>query len=448
MILVKFYTEDERRKIENDGKYSPLGFGDLFQFGKKPEELEVLDWQSVFSSAYSGSGTPPFRDSVSVDFLEQLGITFVDMDWYSVMYKGVRIPLSHLDDGFKIALSAITCSRQGKYMWFSGLGYDVLEQLAELPMDILFAICRSELEDIEYVTSLEFGCKFVNFPYQDGTIEVICKPYHTFDKNCYKEVLYSDDNEAYVYKGEDGIHYCDECISYVLQYRWWMDIDNIIKYIDSCKRAKVYLAKPSQTYNLLEFGEILAGDENAIAKTRYLNQVRKLERAFHTGKITKGNYESSIQELQSGSMYDEYLYFRDVFKVVCHMVYIPEESGVLKKDQVIISVNKCPDGTYHLTGDLAHFEPEIGNAISSMFNKNGGNYMERVSLVFRQDNSKLNYISSVRGIIDRTVFGFKVMEDCIEIFDTYEAVQVFGAALKEAQDSGKCTGYTWIRRVI
>lgn len=209
MILVKFYTEDERRKIENDGKYSPLGFGDLFQFGKKPEELEVLDWQSVFSSAYSGSGTPPFRDSVSVDFLEQLGITFVDMDWYSVMYK-----------------------------------------------------------------------------------------------------------------------------------------------------------------------------------------------------------------------------------------------GVLGKEQVIISVNKCPDGTYHLTGALAHFEPEIGNAISSMFNKNGGDYIERVSLVFRQDNSKLDYISSVRGIVDRTVFGFKVMENCIEIFDTYEAVQVFGAALKEAQESGKCTGYTWIRRIM
>jgi len=40
------------------------------------------------------------------------------------------------------------------------------------------------------------------------------------------------------------------------------------------------------------------------------------------------------------------------------------------------------------------------------------------------------------------------MEDYMEIFDTYEAIQVFGAALKEAQDSGKCTGYTWIRRVM
>ena len=111
-------------------------------------------------------------------------------------------------------------------------------------------------------------------------------------------------------------------------------------------------------------------------------------------------------------------------------------------------MNKCPDGTYHLTGDPAHSEPEIGKDISSMFNKNGGNYMERVSLVARQDNFKLDYVSSARGIVDRTVLGFNVMEDYMEIFDTYEAIQVFGAALKEAQDSGKCTGYTWIRRVM
>ena len=52
--------------------------------------------------------------------------------------------------------------------------------------------------------------------------------------------------------------------------------------------------------------------------------------------------------------------------------------------------------------------------------------MERVSLVARQDNFKLDYVSSARGIVDRTVLGFKVMEDYMEIFDTYEAIQVFG----------------------
>ena len=103
MILVKFYTEDERRRIINDMERFLLGLGDLGQPDKEPEEPEVLDWQYVFSSVYSGSGDPPFRDPISVDFLEQLGVTFVDRDWYSVMYKGVRMPLSSLDEGIKIA---------------------------------------------------------------------------------------------------------------------------------------------------------------------------------------------------------------------------------------------------------------------------------------------------------------------------------------------------------
>lgn len=50
----------------------------------------------------------------------------------------------------------------------------------------------------------------------------------------------------------------------------------------------MYLARPSQEYRLLELGEMLAGDENAIARTEYLGRVQKLEQDFHIGRITKG----------------------------------------------------------------------------------------------------------------------------------------------------------------
>ncbi len=174
---MRFYTEDKRGKIEDE---------------KAPE---VLDWRSVFSSVYNDSGEPPFRDSMSVDFLERLDIMFVDGDWYSVIYNEVRMPLSSLDEGIKIALSAITCSKWGKYMWFSQLGYEFLDKLAYLPVDILFAICRSELEDIDCVTSGVSGCKFVNFPYQGSVIEVVCRPFHVFRKDHYKGILCGDDGK-------------------------------------------------------------------------------------------------------------------------------------------------------------------------------------------------------------------------------------------------------------
>lgn len=77
MILVRFYTEDERIQIKNGGKGFLLATGDSEQADREPE---VLDWQSVFSAACNDSGEPPFRDSMSVALLEGLGITFVDGD--------------------------------------------------------------------------------------------------------------------------------------------------------------------------------------------------------------------------------------------------------------------------------------------------------------------------------------------------------------------------------
>lgn len=128
------------------------------------------------------------------------------------------------------------------------------------------------------------------------------------------------------------------------------------------------------------------------------------------------------------------------------MTFIPQEP---EENLVIISVNQYPDGTYQLTGDKTYFKPRVCDAISSVFFNAGRDYTERVSLVVRQEADRLrcSYIGSAKSIADRTIFGFKAMKDCVEIFDTYEAVQVFGAALKEAQDSGKCTGYRWIERV-
>lgn len=444
MILVRFYTEDERIQIENGGKGFLLGTGDSDQAGREPE---VLDWQSVFSAACNDSGEPPFRDSMSVALLEGLGITFVDGDWYSVMWKGERMPLSGMEEGIRFALSAVICSRRGKYMWFSQLGYEFLDKLARLPGDILFAVCRSGMEDVDCITSGSYGCRFVNFPYQGSTIEVACRPFHMFDGDHYQGVPYGNGGKYYLYKGDDGVYYCGEDVSDILQYRWWEDIDNVIKYIDSRNKARVYLARPSQEYSLLELGEMLAGDENAIAQTEYLGRVQKLEQDFHIGRITKGEYESVIKALRGSSLYDKYLYFRDTFKVVCHMAFIPEE---LEENLVIISVNKYPDGTYHLTGDKTYFKPKVCDAVSSMFFNAGRDYAERVSLVVRpeSDNLRCSYIGSVRSIADRAVFGFKAMKDCVEIFDTYEAVQAFGAALKEAQDSGNCTGYKWVVRVV
>jgi len=412
------------------------------------KEYEVVSWPEVFKSICCKTQKPPFRDPESVAFLGGFGITFVDGDWYSVKCGDTRMPLSGLADGYKIALSAISCSRRGKYTWYEHLGVNILKYLSEMPFDILLAVRLSRLDDIDSIISGDIGCKFVNFPYQGKAIEVLCKPYHDFKSGGYTKLPCGAEYGYCLYRDSDGVYYCDEEVTHILRYRWWDDIGNIIEYIDSCRRTKIYLTRPSEIYSLLELGEMVAGDEDAVVRLEYFQRMRELEKDYNSGRITKGYYESGIKGLQDGSCYDEYLYFKDVFKAICHLAFIPEEqSGKLG----IMIVDRNPDGTYSLIGDKVYFRPAFCDAIRSMlFRDNGANdYEERVGLVVADglDWRNSSCLKCVRDI-DNAVYGFRALKDSIEIFDKYEAVQTFGAALREAQESGKCTGYKCVTRVV
>jgi hypothetical protein len=41
--------------------------------------------------------------------------------------------------------------------------------------------------------------------------------------------------------------------------------------------------------------------------------------------------------------------------------------------------------------------------------------------------------------MENTLYGFKITYNSLEIFDREEAIKIFGAILKEAYESGKCT---------
>ncbi len=449
MILLKIYTDAEYENIVSfDESKALTRVLSALSHSQEPEEEEVSSWSNVFNSIYYKTQKPPFRDQESVAFLETFGITFVDGDWYSVKCGDTRMPLSGLDNGYKIALSAISCSRRGKYIWYDYLGFDILKYLSEMPFDVLLAVCLSHLDDIDSIISGKSGCKFVNFPYQGKAIGVLCKPYHDFKSEGYIKLPCSAEYGHCLYKGSDGVYYCDEEVTHILRYRWWDDIENIIKYIDSCKRTKVYLSRPSQTYSLFELGDLVAGDENAIAELEYFRRMRELEKDYNSGRITRGHYELGVKRLQNGSWYKKYLYYKDVFKAICHLAFIPEEqSGELG----IMIVDRNPDGTYSLIGDKTYFRPAFCDAICSMlFKANGANnYEERVGLAVAGGLDWRNTfcLKSVKDI-DNAVYGFRALKDSIEIFDKYEAIQTFGAALREAQESGKCTGYEYVTRVI
>ena len=448
MILIKFYTDEEyKRSVDGTERFAYRISMKFKMRDEKPKGPETFSWSDIFYEAYDKAQEPPFRDPESVAFLKECEITFVDGDWYSVMHKGTRMPLSGLEDYYKFVLSAIACSRKGKFLWFDSHWYGTaFEYLSNLPFDILFAVRRSYLESIDNMISMDVGCKFINFPYEDKPIEVLCRPFYGFESKGYTSVPCGAEDGYCLYQDKDGVYYCDEDVSYILRYRWWNDIDNVIRYIDSCKRNKVYLSKPSQTYSLLELGEILIGDENAIAGTWYLQRLRELKKDYDCGRITKGDYESGVRNLQDSHDMETYHYYRDKFKAICHLVSIPEEKDL--EDLGILIVDKSPDGTYRLIGDKTYFKPRFCDCISSMLFRRDS-YVERVGLAVagKFDWRNISCLGSVKDI-DKAIYGFRVLDDGMEIFDQYEAVQTFGAALKEAHESGTCVGYQYVGRVM
>ena len=133
---------------------------------------------------------------------------------------------------------------------------------------------------------------------------------------------------------------------------------------------------------------------------------------------------------QSGEAYQEYLFFRDKFKVISHIIVTP--GGTTFRKLPILMVDKNSDGSYWIHGGLTLKYPEFHEAIGSVIekrNKDG----EMIALVI--DTEEL--LDSVRDI-DRAVYGFRTMPDSIEIFDVEDAVQLFGQMLKEAVASGRC----------
>ena len=431
MILLKLYTDEEYAEVTDIRNLLLFNF-----FG----ESKVFSWRDVFDSVYNKADSPPFRDTESVTFLHRYGIDFVENDWYSVISRGTRIPLSAVDDCYKMALSAIVCSRQGKYMWSGDLIGDNLDLFDDVFIDILLAMPLAGMDCNCCLAPNVAEYKIVNFPYRDAIIEVICKPYYVFDDSFYTKIPYIDEDGYYLYKGEDGVYYtCDEDVPNLLEYRWWRDIEKTLNYIDSCQRFKVYLAKPDQTYGWLEFGELLPNNEYGSPQTEYIRELRVLERDYNNGIITKREYQLCVERLQSSALYDRHVFFTNEFKFICHLVFVPKE--LKDGDLTIMIVDKNADGTYMLFNDKPYFRPRFCDVINGMLFRTQNDYMERVALVIEieSDGRGGSHMRSVKDI-DKAVYGFRALKNSLEIFDKYEAIQLFGATLREAHKSGKVWG--------
>lgn len=417
------------------GKQDQLGVNTSPANGeKKADHLYVGDnWNTAFwhimcpTLIYGEEAEkPPFRDAESVQFLkDSYDVVFADdEDWYSVICEGVRMNIACLNKALICGLGMIYDSKRGRYSWLTNMDENVWRALGSLPMTVKVAVREEFLSEWHsFFHEAEF--RIVNYPLGSGAVEVNAVKAHLHNNAAYTEVphtrLYTDKNGAYYINNFN--------ISDGFEYRWEKDIDGILSHIDFKWGRLKCLEEFSRTYDIFELGLKLENDEFGVMFLQYPHLLKCAQPNWDDAEDVR-SYEKFVKELQETDDYKEYLYFRDVFRVVNHMLYIPE---VYSRRLVMLMVDKASDGTYKIHDELTFKNPNFAELIQNAID-NRVDDGERFILMVDVDE----VIYSCKDI-DNAVCGFKSYKDVVEIFDKEIALKMYADALKEAYSSDKCT---------
>jgi len=398
-------------------------------------EYRVCDakvhFEILLDTAFDAEMRIPFRDAESLQFLkESYDISFVsDDDWYSVMCAGSRSDITCLNEDILYGLSAIDLSKDGVYSRLEWAGKKVWQALSNLPFDILIA---QNMQDMGLYKGAVSGADYLieNYPYRNETIEVFVKKSIFVKDDFYAPVPeYRENNTNHgLHMGRDGKYYTDEFdIRYAFQYYWKNDIEGIIKEIERMRRNRIVMADVTRTFDVFELGKLIGRDKcmNSIMWLDYLECLKRMPE-----NEREGNCSSCHIERQPKECYDEYLYFRDKFKVISHLVIAPEP---WHRKLPVMMVDKNNDGTYFIHGDLTLKNPSFYELFNEVIE---GRSAERERFVLIVEVEEL--LDSVHDM-EQAVCGFRVLADSVEVYDSYEGTQLFGEALKEAYYSGRCT---------
>ncbi len=185
------------------------------------------------------------------------------------------------------------------------------------------------------------------------------------------------------------------------------------------------------TYDIFEFGKILKDDKNCIMFLDYLHCKDCMERLYQEGKMSEEEYQEALARLKDGDAYEEYLYFKNKFRIINHCTRFPGSTNYRKLP--VLMVDKNHDGTYFIHGKLTVKYPSFDELFYDVIT---GRSPDRERFALIVDAEELLYSAED---IDQAVCGFRVLADSIEVFNSDDALEIFGDWLREAYDSDSCT---------
>ena len=408
----------------------------------------VLYDESMFTRLMCGSGAdgedcPPFRDAESRMILkESFGIEIVEDDWYSIIDKGRRTCLADLSPDLKYALVLIDESRNGNYLTAESMQRPVWDAVRKVPFDILIACTCEDFDwmNFDKLPSGDFVVYGLSYGGDDGVYVVGVDDRFAIRNNEFYTPLrpaepgedhyrVSIENELYI--GKDGKYYA----TYLdLRYFWRQHLDEILEYIDGLNSPKK-LKRIEDAYSAYEFNKmieaVIADGISDIADGDYLWRLNECKKKYKKGEITAAEYKAETDRLRKTEDYQEYIYYRDKFKIVNHMYELPPREMECRKVPILsVRINK--DGSYMIGGGISEKYPWQEEILWDAIKMCSNDYDTFLLYV------DVNEIIDRPDDLDRVTWAIWVRQDSIELFDKWDGLRLFAKAIRDALASGRC----------
>lgn len=432
MLKVRYY--ESRAKMVDEGSTLNGGADGCIFYSERM-------FTRLMCGSFFEEDRPPFRDAESRMILkESFGIELVEDDWYSIIHEGRRTCMSDLSPDIKYALVLIDTSRNGRYLTAESMQTPVWEAVKKVPFDILMAC---SWEDIFWLSNKLPDSNYVIYglPYGGDDGIQVCGINHLKGNDFYtplRPVKPGEHNDGVeienrLYIGKDGRYYI-ETLSSFLRYYWRQHLDEILKYIDSLDYPKK-LKMIEDTYSVSEFNKMIdASGRDGIfgmAGGDYLWMLNMSKKAYKKGEITAAEFRTEAARLRQKESYQDYMYYRDTFKIVNHMYELPPKEMLYRKVPILM-VRKNKDGSYIIGGGISQKYPwqeEIIWDAMEMHSRDYDTFLLYVDVDEIIDGPK---------DLDRTRWAIWVRQDSIELFDKWDGLRLFAVTIRDALASGRC----------
>lgn len=398
--------------------------------------------------------TRPFRDEYSVKLLKETYNFefFSDDDWYSLVDdSSERFSLSGLSEYMKYALILLHNSRVGVVTEFKGCDKCIWQVLSTMPFDVLIAINNTTFENNR---NFDLGVDYIieNININERRIEL-----NVLNRWIVKE----DAEEVACHIYEKNNEYFISCFSlddiFDARYYWKEHLEDIIKECKHLYKKEYPIIDKSKTWNLVDFAEKIkcsvdldmdfkdkvylliyykSDEENVIKPleeilARYGCDDLEIKKSL---SMDDTSVDDSWIEYELKSLYHEilcqrYSWLTNDLKIVTHLCSMPNET-VFRKLPMLF-VDKYPNGSYKIWGKLTVKYPDFHEILSDIINYHYTEECERYVTIVDVEE-----LFDKASDIERTVCGFKITKNCIDIYDKNDAIHLFATMTQEALDSG------------